>query len=123
MPLDYVIDGERRLFRARMWGVITGAEITTIRQQLARDPRVTADFSELIDLRSVTSIEEITATDIRTLAVSEIEPVRRRAFVTMDPTTYGLARMFQSYRFIRRAREENQVFEKIEAAEAWLMSE
>ena len=91
-----------------------------IRQQLARDPRITADFSELIDLRSVTSIEEITASDIRTLAVSEIEPVQRRAFVTMDPATYGLARMFQSYRLIRRAREENHVFDKIEEAEAWL---
>jgi len=120
MPADYVIDSERRLVHIQVSGVVTAEEIVAVRQRLAKDERLTPECSELIDARGATSIQRITANDIRSLAASEIEPVLRRAFVTTDPAAYGLARMFQTYRAIKHAPEQNHVFHRLEEAEAWL---
>src|SRR5580765_3183003 len=117
MPADYVIDSERRLVHVRMLGVITGADIIEVRQRLAKDTRLAPDFSELVDASAATSIQEITTNVIRALAAIEIEFVARRAFVTADPAAYGLARMFQTYRLISHAPEQNQVFQRLEEAE------
>jgi len=120
MPADYVIDPERRLVHVRMWGVLTASDIRAIRRRLVEDTRLTPGFSELIDARGATSIVEITTNEIRSLAGEEIEPVSRRAFVTTNPAAYGLARMFQTYRSIEDAPEQNEIFHDIEQAEAWL---
>ncbi len=109
--------------RIRMWDVITRAEVMTVRQQLAADPGFTEDFSELIDLQGLTSLDQITANDVRALAASEVERVQRRAFVTRDPVTFGLARMFQSHHSMSREAGEVQVFGTVEEAEAWLVDD
>jgi len=123
MPFQYVLDSHRRMARIRMWDVITRAEVMTVRQQLAADPGFTEDFSELIDLQGLTSLDQITANDVRALAASEVERVQRRAFVTRDPVTFGLARMFQSHHSMSREAGEVQVFGTVEEAEAWLVDD
>lgn len=120
MGHEHVIDPTSRLIRVRMWGVITRSEILETVQQVIADPRFTPDLTELIDLREVTSTESLTANDVRQIATSTLEPVSRRAFVTPDPSTYGLARMFGAHRELHGAHEKIGVFTKLEEAEAWL---
>ena len=46
----------------------------------------------------------------------------RRAIVAMNPLTYGLARMFQTYRELARGEERIRVFKNMEDALVWLGS-
>ena len=103
-----------------MWGEITRAEIMATRSEVANDARLQPEFSELIDLTGLTSVNSITTEDIRAIASAEIESVARRAFVTPDLATFGLARMFGSFREVQNAPDEVAVFRTIEDARQWL---
>jgi len=122
MPSEHAIDVEQRLVRIRMWGTITRAEIMAIRRRVADDPRFGSGYSELIDLQDLTSTVDITTADVRALASSSstVDPVLRRAFITTDAATFGLARMFEAYRSMHRGSEQIEVFSSAAAAEAWL---
>jgi hypothetical protein len=122
MSYEYAVDTERRLVRIRMWGTLTKAEILGVVQQLIEDPQVWPGISQLIDLREASSTA-ITADDVRQIASVSLDPVSRRAFVTPDTLTFGLARMFESLREIKHAPEQIAVFTTLQEAEAWLVSQ
>jgi hypothetical protein len=105
--------------RVRMWGPLTRAAIMTVVQELIEHPSISADFSQVIDLTEASSTA-ITADDLRKIAASNLDHVARRAFVTPDSSTYGLARMFEALRNARRAPEQIAVFRTLQHAEAWL---
>jgi hypothetical protein len=102
-----------------MWGSLTRAEVMAVVQELIADSRFTPGLSELIDLEDATSTA-ITANDLRQLAASSLDPVARRAFVTTDALTFGLARMFEAHRKASQAPERIAVFKNLRDAEAWL---
>jgi hypothetical protein len=120
MSCTFVIDPERHRVDIRMWGDLTRDEVLSLTAQISADPRLGPAFSELVDLRDVTSSAAITADDLRALASSPLDPVARRAVVAPDTSTSGLARMFQAHRAITRAHEQIAVFRTLEEAEAWL---
>jgi SpoIIAA-like len=120
MPHEYSVDGNHRLVRVRMWGALTRAEIMETVAELSRDSRLERDFSELIDLRELTSVDSITTADVRAIAYASLDSVSRRAFVASNLLIFGLARMFASLRGLRPDSEEVSVFDSLEAAEAWL---
>ena len=103
-----------------MWGEVTRAEVMATRLEVANDARLRSEFSELIDLTGLTSVDAITAEDVRVMASAELDSVARRAFVTPNPAAYGLARMFGSLREVKHARDEVAVFRTIEEAKEWL---
>ncbi len=120
MSCTFTIDPERRLVSVRMWANLTRTEILAVAARISADPLLGKGFSELIDLREVTSSADISPDDVRALASVSLDPVARRAFLVSENSTFGLARMFEAYRGLEQAKEDVGVFRTIESAEAWL---
>ena len=122
MSCEFVIDIERRLVRATLRGSLTGADLRDMGARLAADPAFRPDLSMLIDLSQATS-EALTSMDMQGLArSSNFSRGARRAFVCQDAAMFGLARMFTTYREMREALEDTEVFSTVADAEAWLVS-
>ena len=119
MAYSYEVDRDHRVVRVRMSGSLTLAEVHQVVAQIAADPGVTGHFVELIDLREATT-DKISADDVRNIAAATLDATTRRAFVTSDVLTYGLARMFEIYRTLSRKQDEIAVFRHIADAEQWL---
>ncbi len=119
MAYEYSIDHEQRIVYARMSGPLTIDEVRQLVDELKNDPRVMGGFGELIDLRDA-STDLISSDDVRHLATSMLDASTRRAFVTSDVLTYGLARMFEIYRALHRWPDTSAVFRRLDDAEAWL---
>jgi hypothetical protein len=120
MPCNFVIDVDRQLVRTRIWGPVTGSELRDLRERLLADPAFSPTLSVLVDLSDATS-EALTTDDIQSLArTSKFSDGSRRAFVASNPATFGLARMFESYRAISDGRELTATFTSVADAEAWL---
>jgi hypothetical protein len=117
---EYTVDADRRFVRVRLWGALTPGDIHTAAEELRGDARVGQDFSELIDLRELTSVKAIGSEDVRALATAALDPSSKRAFVTDDSATFGLARMFATLRTLKDSREQVGVFRTIEEAQDWL---
>jgi hypothetical protein len=120
MPWNYEVDADRRLVRARAWGVLTHDEITGLRLRYTGDPAFQPDFSQLFDLREVTSITA-TLDELQEVAsFSVFGRGARRAFVATNPVPYAFSRMYEAYREFNGGQEEIEVFRSIEDAEKWL---
>ena len=123
MAFEFEIDAASRLVRIRMWGPVVLGDIFEVTRQITCDPSFQPGFSELIDLRELTSTATLTADNLRELASSPLDPVALRAFVTPHASTFGLVRMFETYREINRSPERIAVFKELAEAEAWLRRE
>jgi len=119
MAYEYSIDRERHVVYARMSGSLTIHEVRQLVDELVNDPAVLDGFGELIDLRGAIT-DSITGDDVRHLATATLDASTRRAFVTTDVLTYGLARMFEIYRQLNRKKDEVAVFRSVTDAEKWL---
>ena len=120
MPCDYAIDVERGLVRTRLWGSVTQGDVLDLRERMTVDPAFSPRLSILIDMREVERLT-LTTADVQALArTSTLGQGARRAVVACSPSSFGVARMFQSYRELNEGLEETAVFETMEAAEAWL---
>src|SRR5262249_48598817 len=117
---SYSVDSARRLAVVRMSDVLTGDELFAAVAQLRADADITSDFSTLIDLTEVTSVDAITGDVVRNLAASSVKAVNCCAFVATSPAVFGLARMFASYREARGNSERIGVFRTDRDAEEWL---
>jgi hypothetical protein len=120
MPWNYEIDINHRLIRARAWGVLTHEEITALRLRYTGDPEFQPDFSQLFDLREVTTVSA-TLDELQEVAgFSVFSPGVRRAFVATNPVPYAFSRMYEAYREFNGGQEQIEVFRSIEEAEKWL---
>jgi hypothetical protein len=120
MPYRYTIDVAQQVIRTRLWGSVTGAELRALRDHLSADPEFRPNLSVLIDVSDATT-ELLNAADIQGLAsTSKFDEGSRRAFVVPDAASFGLARMFDSYRQTRDGREQTAVFRTLAEAEQWL---
>jgi len=120
MPWSYEIDPDHRLVRSRAWGVLTHDEITALRLRYTGDPAFQADFSQLFDLREVTTVSA-TLDELQEVASFSIfGPGARRAFVATNPVPYAFSRMYEAYREFNGGQEQIEVFRSIEDAEKWL---
>jgi len=120
MPWSCEIDPDLRLVRSRAWGVLTHDEITALRLRYAGDPAFRADFSQLFDLRDVTSISA-TLDELQEVAShTAFGPGTRRAFVATNPVPYAFSRMYEAYREFNGGQEQIEVFRSLEDAEKWL---
>ena len=119
MPHEYSVDTAHRLVRVRMWGALTRTEILATVAELVDDPRLSPEFSEVIDVTGATAAE-IDTEDVRVIAGALLDSVARRAFVAPEPVTFGLARMFGSFRELKGSAEHVGVFHSVREAEEWL---
>ena len=121
MPIEYVIDEERRLIITTGSGVLTAAEIKAHEVRLKADARFVPAFYELVDVTPVTE-SPISADEMRLLASAQVfSPKARRAIVANRPLTFGLVRMFEMFREIAATEVETiHVFEDKPSAMRWL---
>jgi len=119
MAYSCAIDHLRRVVYVRMSGPLTLTEIQQVTESLTANPEVQSGFGELIDLREATT-DAISSDDVRRIAAATLDAAERRAFVTTDMLTYGLARMFEIYRALNRKPDTVAVFHNLNDAEKWL---
>lgn len=120
MPCGYEIDADLRLVRTRLWGVVTYGELMANRRRLLADPAYNADYCHLTDLREMISTT-VTTDEIQELARdSPVVPRARHAAVAPADVTFGLVRMFASFRESSGVQEPLRVFRKLEDALEWL---
>lgn len=118
LPAKYSIDVERRLVISRAWGTMTDKDVREHNRALRSDPLFDPNYNQLVDMSGIT--EDLV--DIRTKRETSYDqffaPGVRRAWVTSEDYTFGMARMYA-------IAAENQgqtigVFRAISEAEAWL---
>jgi hypothetical protein len=120
MPCNCEIDPERGPVKVRAWGVLTPAEVMATRSKFTTHPAFSSDWSQLYDLREVTNVSA-NGSEVQGVAdTSVFGPGSRRAFVAPRDETFGLSRMFATYREIAGGKELIEVFRSIEDAEKWL---
>ena len=121
MPVQYVIDRERRLVITTAWDRVTFAEARAHQEQLKHDPDFHPDFNQFLDATAVTALD-ISAEEARTIARNSphFSASSRRAWIAPSPFLFGMGRMIETYREIAGGAEQFRVFNDREQALKWL---
>ena len=120
MPVRYVIDKEQQLVITTGSDRLTFAEIKAHQDQLLNDPDFNSEFNQLIDLRAATSLD-LSVNEAKTIARRRLfSPTSRRAFVTANPTIFGMGRMMQAYNELSNVASQVRVFYDHPSALKWL---
>jgi len=120
MPIDYRVDSARRVLIAEVVGRVTDDDLLAYGRALLDDPRAGEANHEFVDLRSVDASSIITSQGVRALAQFWIDAYAkmsggRLAILAESDVSYGMARMYQSYR--ADGPDEIRIFR--DEAEAW----
>jgi hypothetical protein len=125
MPIEYDVDHERRLVRARALGLITAETLFEYQQAVWSDPAL-AGYDELVDMSGVEQVDAPSSSNVSALAGfsarmdGHINPTKF-AIVAPDDLTYGLGRMYQAFREMKPgSTKEVAVFRSLPDALAWL---
>jgi hypothetical protein len=102
MPISHEIDAENRLVVARASGVLTHDDIVAYQRDVWSQEEVLG-FDEIVDVSGVDRIAFESSRRVSEIAAiaaerdSKSDP-SRLAIVAPTPETYGLARMYQTFR-------------------------
>jgi hypothetical protein len=128
MPIDYVIDEERKVLVARAHGELCDADLLDYGQRLCDDESIKRANHELVDLTGVLSSSLVSAEGVRELARfwhGEYARLSASKLAIIAPTdlAFGLGRMYQMLRddgpdHIRIFREGEEAWEWLAAPDA-----
>jgi hypothetical protein len=119
VPLDFVIDRERRLVISVAYGRLTLADAEQHQTELGADPSFESSFDQIVDCTRVTEFA-LSATDVRMLAARSVfSGGSRRVGIAPDDLQFAMMRMFETYREIFGGGEVTQVVRTREEALAW----
>ena len=127
MPIEYEIDHDRRIVRARGRGVMTDQDVFGYQREVWSRPDL-AGYDELMDMTDVQRIELPSADRVRQLANLSAEmdmPASSARFAIVAPQdlAYGLGRMFASHRDAnQQSTKQVGVFRTMEQALEWLQA-
>ncbi len=121
MPVEYIIDKQRRLVISTAWSRVTFAEARAHQEWLRDDPDFDPEFNQFLDATDVSALD-ITAEEAQSLGRNSphFVSVSRRAGVSPSPFLFGMGRMIGNYREIAGGTEEFRVFDDREKALKWL---
>jgi hypothetical protein len=125
MPLDYVIDHERRVVTAKGHGTLTDEDFFAYQEDVWSRPEVNG-YNELVDLSQVEHIALRSIDRLRELAKlsAGMDPrssASRFAIVAPTGEAFGLARMYETYRSMEdSSTKQVGVFRTLEEALAFL---
>jgi hypothetical protein len=102
MPIDYLIDHDRRFVQARGRGILTDADVFGYQHEVWSRPEVSG-YDELVDLSEVEQIALPSVGRLRTLArlsatMDPSSPLSKLAIVAPEDLAFGLGRVYQAYR-------------------------
>jgi hypothetical protein len=124
MPIEYQIDHARRLVAAQGRGVLSDQDVFEYQQAVWSRPDV-AGYDELMDMRAVERIIELSADRVVRLAAlsAAMDDGRpsRFAIVASQDLAFGLGRMYQTHRSLQESStKEVGVFRTLGDAVAFL---
>ena len=127
MPVSHEIDAERRLVIARGHGVLTYDDIVAYQTEVWSRPEVVG-FDEIVDNSDVERIAYRSPRYVAELAElganMDSERETLLAIVSPDYGSYGLARMYQTYRGLQsKGKKKVALFRSFEEASQWIASE
>lgn len=102
MPIEYRIDHDRRLVIAAGHGTFSDTDVSTYHHDVWMRPD-TSGYSELIDMTAVNHIALPSTMRMRQIATmaakaDALDGRARFAIIAPDDTTFGLGRMYATYR-------------------------
>jgi hypothetical protein len=119
MPLDFVIDRERRLVITVGHDRVTLADVDSHQKTLLADPNFDPTFDQIADLTRVTD-GALTPDEVRIAAARHVfAPGSRRVAIASEDMPFALLRMFETYREIFGGGEMIKVVRTREEALAW----
>jgi hypothetical protein len=119
MPIEYVIDEQRRVLEIVFLGAVSRDEIASIREQIERENRAALAYDSIVDLRQGSM--RLTTTELRDVARGAREnawPLSRCAFVAPHDPAYLDLKLFELWSL--RGPREYRVFRSLGDACAWL---
>ena len=124
MPIEYKVDHERRLVRARAFDVLTDADVFGYQQSAWSSPDVQG-YDEIVDVSDVTHIALPSVERMRDLArlSKEMEAhgaASRFAIVAPGDVGYMLGRLYKGMRALTGGRKHVGVFRSEKEALAFL---
>ena len=121
MPVQYVIDKERRLVITTASDRVTFAEARAHQEGLRDDPDFRPEFNQFLDATGVTVLE-ISNDEAKVIARNSphFSASSRRAWVAANPFLFGMGRMIGIYREIAGGEEQFHVFYDRGEALKWL---
>ena len=121
MPVEYVIDKERRLVITTASGRVTFAEARAHQERLRNDPDFRPEFNQFLDATAVTALD-ISSEEAKTIGRNSphFASASRRAWVAASPFLFGIGRMIAVYREMAGGTEQFRVFNDREQALKWL---
>ena len=118
MPVNYLLDRERRLVVVKAWGVLVDQDVHAGRQELLDHPDFDRNFGQLFDAREVEEVQFSVEVMGRMAQTSILARESRRAFVATTPYQYRMATMFVT---LAQPYQPNvQVFRDLDEALVWL---
>ena len=101
MPIEYLIDRERRLVSARGHGTLTEEDLWKYQEEVWSRAEL-AGFNELMDMSDVARIVSPSVERLKALAEKsagmDTASSSRLAIIAPAPLAYGLGRMYETYR-------------------------
>ncbi len=128
MSIEYEVDHQSRLVRARGRGTLTDEDVFAYQREVWSRPEV-AGYDELIDMTEVKEIALPSGERVRQLAILSAlmdprSPASKFAIVAPQDLAFGLGRMYQTYRGLdERSTKKVGVFRTLERALAFLAGE
>lgn len=114
MPIEYKVDHERRLIRARAFDVLTDADVFGYQQSAWSSPDV-AGYDEIVDMTDVARIALPSVERMRDLAHLSKEMEKRNeesrfAIIAPGDVAYMLGRLYKGMRALTGGRKNVGVF-------------
>lgn len=120
MALTYVIHANVRLVYITLYDVVTFAEFVDARRRLMAEAAFDPTFSQLLDMRSVSSLR-ITGDSVRELAhESAFAGTSQRAIVVPNNLHSDMAQIYATYRLLEGGKERIRIFADMDSAIKWL---
>lgn len=119
MPADFHIDTRLRMVFSKATGVFGLPEARGHMNRLAVHPDFRPEFNQLFDFREIMTVA-LRAEDVRNLAKRAVfSTSSRRAFFVSDNVSFGMSRIFGTYREL--AGESGiRIFTEMSEALTWL---
>lgn len=120
MPFSYVIDTKRRLVISTAWGCVTFEEVEAHQNGLLSEPEFNPDFDQFLDATRLTTLD-LSIDEAKTIARRPLfSRTSRRAWVSANPTIYGMGRLIAAYNELSNAASQIALFYDLPSALKWL---
>jgi hypothetical protein len=120
MAASCIIDVNVKLVHVILADVVTLKELLDGRKRMLADPDFDPTFSQLLDLRPVTSLR-LSGDNVKELADAHVFAAgARRVLIVPNPIYFSMARLFEIYRRLAGGKDIIHIVQEPDSARRWL---